>query len=111
MWIIDLVDGMCEYGEECVDWVVYVVLVVDGVVMVGVVVLLGFGMVLCSDWFLFVLFVLCILWMLVSCSCFVLEVVVVVERFGVELVLMGFVGVKVMVVVWGEVDIYFYFGG
>jgi len=113
VWIVDFFDGTCEYSEVLRDdWVVYVVLWECGVLVVGMVVFFVCGVIFVIDvfvvWLVGIFECICFV---VSCLCLLVFVVVLVEVLDVELVLMGSVGVKVIVVFDDVVDVYVYVGG
>ena len=111
VWIVDPLDGTCEYGEGRSDWAVHVALAIDGTAAVGAVALPGLGETLCSA--------TCPpppknkgrLRMVVSRTRPPAEALAVAKALGAELIEMGSAGAKAMAVVRGEADIYLHSGG
>jgi len=111
VWIVDPLDGTCEYRESRQDWAVHVGLAIDGAPTVGAVALPDAGLVLRSDRPTPVPPPAARLRMLVSRTRPAPEAVAVAETLGAELVPMGSAGAKAMAVVRGEADIYLHSGG
>ncbi len=111
VWIIDPVDGTCEYGEARSDWAVHIALAIDGVAEIGAVALPGLGLVLRSDRPGVVPPAPDRLRMVVSRTRPAREATALAGQLGAELVPMGSAGAKAMAIVRGEADIYLHSGG